>query len=69
MLLPEVRSAGPDTLIITDGFSCRSQIAHGSERKALHLAQVIQLALRGDQAVPRTYPERAYAGRHRTYAA
>jgi hypothetical protein len=46
VLLPAVRDAGPDTLIVTDGFSCRSQIEHGAERSAMHLAQVAQAALR-----------------------
>lgn len=59
--LPAVRAAGPDTLIVTDGFSCRSQIAHGSDRRALHLAQVLQLALRGDATAPQRLPERAVA--------
>jgi Fe-S oxidoreductase len=45
VLLPAVRNA-PDALIITDGFSCRSQIEHGAARRALHTAEVIQLALR-----------------------
>ncbi|MBV9915994.1 MAG: FAD-binding protein [Solirubrobacterales bacterium] len=46
-LLPAVREARAETLIVADGFSCRSQIAHGSDRRALHTAQVLQLALRG----------------------
>jgi FAD/FMN-containing dehydrogenase/Fe-S oxidoreductase len=46
MLLPRVREARPDTAVVTDGFSCRSQIEHGSERSALHLAQLLQLAVR-----------------------
>lgn len=46
VLLPRVREAKPDTLIITDGFSCREQIMHGTRRKALHLAEVIQMAMR-----------------------
>src|SRR5439155_17554147 len=45
VLLPAVRNAAEDTLIITNGFSCREQIAQTTEREALHLAQVIQLAL------------------------
>jgi Fe-S oxidoreductase len=49
VLLPAVRAAAPDTLIVTDGFSCRSQIEHGSGRGALHLAQVVQTALKGVQ--------------------
>jgi Fe-S oxidoreductase len=46
VLLPAVRAAASDTLIVSDGFSCRQQIAHATGRQALHLAQVIQLALR-----------------------
>ncbi len=46
VLLPAVRAAEPDTLIVTDGFSCRSQIAQGTGREPLHLAQVLQMALR-----------------------
>jgi Fe-S oxidoreductase len=57
-LLPAVRAAGADTLIVTDGFSCRSQIRHGTDRGALHLAQVVQLALRGDETAGHAYPER-----------
>jgi hypothetical protein len=44
VLLPEIRKASLDTLIVADGFSCREQIAHGTQRHALHIAQVIQLA-------------------------
>ena len=43
-LLPAVRQAPPDQLIIADGFSCREQIAQSAGRHALHLAEVIQLA-------------------------
>lgn len=49
VLLPAVRQAGPETLIITDGFSCREQIAQATDRRALHLAQVIQMALRASR--------------------
>src|SRR2546423_3672617 len=48
VLLPAVRNAAKDTLIITDGFSCREQIAQTTDRQALHLAQVIQMALHED---------------------
>jgi FAD/FMN-containing dehydrogenase/Fe-S oxidoreductase len=44
VLLPRVRNAARDTLIITDGFSCREQISHATPRHALHLAEVIQMA-------------------------
>ena len=45
VLLPAVRQADDETLIIADGFSCREQIAGLTGRGALHLAQVIQMAL------------------------
>lgn len=45
-LLPLVRAAAPETLIVTNGFSCREQIEHGAQRNTLHIAQLLQLALR-----------------------
>jgi FAD/FMN-containing dehydrogenase/Fe-S oxidoreductase len=45
VLLPAVRAAAPDTLIITDGFSCYQQIEGLTGRKALHIAEVLQMAL------------------------
>jgi FAD/FMN-containing dehydrogenase/Fe-S oxidoreductase len=57
-LLPAVRKAPPDWLVIADGFSCREQIAQGTDRQALHLAEVLQMALReGPRGVPGPYPE------------
>jgi FAD/FMN-containing dehydrogenase/Fe-S oxidoreductase len=47
--LPKVRQADDEMLIITDGFSCRQQIEQGTERKPLHLAQVLQMALHQGQ--------------------
>ena len=44
-LLPAVRAADPQTLIVADGTSCRHQIADGASRQALHVAQVLALAL------------------------
>ena len=44
-LLPAVRKADPDTLIVADGTSCRHQIADLSERTALHVARVLEMAL------------------------
>ncbi len=59
VLLPAVRKAPKDALIIADGFSCRSQIEQGTGRKALHLAEVLQMGLReGRQGPPGDYPER-----------
>ncbi len=45
VLLPAVRDAPDDTLVIADGFSCREQISQATGRKAMHLAEVVQLAL------------------------
>ena len=45
VLLPAVRAAEPDTLIVSDGFSCREQIVQATGRKAMHLAEVLQQAL------------------------
>jgi hypothetical protein len=45
-LLPRVREAGSNALVLADGFSCRHQIEHGSGRTPLHLAEAIRLALR-----------------------
>jgi FAD/FMN-containing dehydrogenase/Fe-S oxidoreductase len=40
-LLPAIRNTAPDELIITNGFSCREQIAQLTDRRAVHLADVI----------------------------
>jgi Fe-S oxidoreductase len=45
VLLPAVRQSDSDTLIISDGFSCREQILQATGRRAIHLAEAIQLAL------------------------
>ena len=59
-LLPAVRNAAADALIIADGFSCREQIAQCTDRHAMHLAEVIQMALReGPLGSAGPYPERA----------
>ncbi len=61
VLLPAVRDAARDTLIIADGFSCREQIEQQTERRALHLAQIIQMAMReGSRGPEGDFPERAY---------
>jgi hypothetical protein len=44
--LPAVRSAAADTLIINDGFSCYQQIEGLTGRRALHIAEVLQMAIR-----------------------
>ncbi|MFJ9840407.1 FAD-binding and (Fe-S)-binding domain-containing protein [Kitasatospora sp. NPDC101155] len=46
VLLPEVRAAGPETVVLADGFSCRTQISQLADgRRALHLAELIARAL------------------------
>jgi Fe-S oxidoreductase len=44
-LLPAVRAAAADALIVADGTSCRHQIHDGAQRTALHVARVLDLAL------------------------
>ncbi len=44
-LLPAVRKAGPATIVVADGTSCRHQIHDGARRKALHVALVLQMSL------------------------
>ncbi|MGH7972448.1 MAG: (Fe-S)-binding protein, partial [Limisphaerales bacterium] len=61
VLLPRVRKAAEQDIIVANGFSCKTQIEQGSERRALHLAQVLQLALReGEQGPPGERPEAPY---------
>lgn len=45
-LLPAVRRASSDTLVVADGTSCRHQIEFGSERHAIHVVQVLADAIR-----------------------
>ncbi len=46
-LLPAVRAAGAESLIVADGISCRQQIAHGAGRSAVHAVRVLDAALGG----------------------
>ena len=64
-LLPAVRSAPDDWLIIADGFSCREQIAQGTRRHALHLAEVLQMALNPTEETG-PYPESRLIRRRET---
>jgi hypothetical protein len=48
-------------VIIADGFSCKEQIEQTTDRNALHLAQVLQMALHEGIHGPKgDYPERGY---------
>jgi FAD/FMN-containing dehydrogenase/Fe-S oxidoreductase len=49
VLLPAVRDAAPTTAIVADGFSCRTQITHGTTRQPVHLAQLLADALRQER--------------------
>ncbi|TWD83345.1 FAD/FMN-containing dehydrogenase [Kribbella amoyensis] len=49
VLLPAVREADEQTAIVADGFSCRTQITHGTTRHPLHLAQLLADALDRDE--------------------
>ncbi|HEX2030371.1 MAG TPA: (Fe-S)-binding protein, partial [Actinomycetota bacterium] len=58
VLLPAVREAAEDTLIVADGFSCRTMIEQETDRRALHVAEVLRMAMDG-QAPGRARPEDA----------
>jgi Fe-S oxidoreductase len=45
VLLPSVRSAAPGTLVVTDGFSCRTQMEQLAGRQAIHIAELVKLAV------------------------
>ncbi|HKU38947.1 MAG TPA: hypothetical protein VJR89_12390, partial [Polyangiales bacterium] len=45
VLFGAVHAADGDTLVVADGFSCKTQIESGTGRRALHVAEVIQLGL------------------------
>jgi Fe-S oxidoreductase len=44
-LLSACRQAAPDTLIAADGFSCRHQIEHGTGRRPVHVARILETSL------------------------
>ena len=44
-LLPAMRAAAPDTLLVADGTSCRAQIRDGAAREAVHVALVLERSL------------------------
>jgi FAD/FMN-containing dehydrogenase/Fe-S oxidoreductase len=52
-LLPAVRAAAPDTLIVADGTSCRHQIRDGTGREAQHVARVLATSLDRRERAPR----------------
>jgi Fe-S oxidoreductase len=44
-MLPAIRATSPETLVVSDGFSCRTQIAQESGRTPVHLAELLRRAL------------------------
>ena len=44
-LLPAVRQAGPDTVVVAPGFSCRLQIQHFTGQEAVHPAELLRSCL------------------------
>jgi Fe-S oxidoreductase len=66
-LLPAVRAAAADTLIITDGFSCYQQIEGMTGRKALHISEVLQMAIQSGTPIatekdsPQIHEKKIYA--------
>jgi Fe-S oxidoreductase len=52
VLLPAVRGAPADTLILADGFSCREQIEQGSGRATLHIAELLAERMLGQSTFP-----------------
>jgi FAD/FMN-containing dehydrogenase/Fe-S oxidoreductase len=61
-LLPAVRDADAETIVVADGFSCKTQIEQaGTGRRALHVAQVMKLAReRGPEGYTDGKPEDPY---------
>jgi Fe-S oxidoreductase len=56
-LLPQVRQADEEAIIVADGFSCQQQIEQLTDRYALHVAQVVQMALWNEQIQLTVRPE------------
>jgi FAD/FMN-containing dehydrogenase/Fe-S oxidoreductase len=60
-LMPMVREAPEEAILIADGFSCKTQIEQMTDRRAMHTAQVIKLAMEQRAgAAPRPKPEQRF---------
>jgi FAD/FMN-containing dehydrogenase/Fe-S oxidoreductase len=69
VLLPAVRNAPSEQLIIADGFSCREMIRQETNRRAVHFAQVLEMAIEeGPEGPPGPYPEVRYSKMEHTAA-
>ena len=61
VLLPAVRAAGKDTIILADGFSCREQVKQCTDRVPLHIADLLKMAIdQGPRGPAGNLPERNY---------
>jgi hypothetical protein len=60
-LKARVEGASRDSILIADGFSCRAQIEQNTDRKAMHLAQVMRMAMDEQRS---TNPSYAKPGRN-----
>ncbi len=58
VLFPKIREASSQTVLLADGFSCRTQIEQGTNRRAMHIAQLIQTGLPNRPGLPIERPER-----------
>ena len=68
-LLPAVRKASPEDLVLADGTSCRHQIHDGAGRDAVHVARALEQALEVDDRRPAIAQIRIFRmNRLRTYA-
>jgi FAD/FMN-containing dehydrogenase/Fe-S oxidoreductase len=64
VLLPAVRSAGKDTIILADGFSCREQVRQCTDRVPLHVAELLKMAMdEGPRGPAGNLPEQKYISR------
>jgi Fe-S oxidoreductase len=45
---PRLRGLDPGTLVLADGFSCKTQIEQATGRRPLHLAQLLRMAQQGE---------------------
>ena len=63
VLLPAVRKEDRHALIIADGFSCKQQIEQTTNRQAMHVAEVIRMALHEGPSGPKHGLPEAWTGR------
>lgn len=57
-LLPAIRGAPSDAIIVADGTSCRHQIRDGAGREAIHVARLLAMSLAAAATPPDASPNR-----------